>query len=185
MTSSDRTSLAPGDVAARAGRVATCHDPAPDPAARVALCCARFNGGISARLLDGALDALDDAGAAAATATVAWVPGAFELPLAAQRLAASGAVDAVVALGAVIRGDTPHFDFVAGQSAAGLARVMLDTGVPVVFGVLTTDTVDQALERCAPGPANKGYEAATTALQMVGLLRALPATVVPTGTGGA
>ena len=105
------------------------------------------------------------------TVTVAWVPGAFELPLAAMRLAASGTVDAVVALGAVIRGDTGHFDFVAGECAAGLQRVALDTGVPVVFGVLTTDTVDQALARCGEGDDNKGYEAAVTALEMADLLR--------------
>ncbi len=183
MTSSDVTALVPGDVASRSARVGASHDPVAAASARVGFACARFNGGISVRLLDGALDALDLAGAGAASATVVWVPGAFELPLAAQRLVASGTVDAVVGLGAVIRGDTPHFDFVAGQSAAGLSRVMLDTGVPVVFGVLTTDTVGQALERCAAGPANKGYEAAMTALEMVGLLRALPAAVAARNGG--
>ena len=110
-----------------------------------------------------------------------WVPGAFEIPLVAQRLAASGGVDAVVCLGAVIRGDTPHFDFVAGECAAGISRVSLDTGVPVVFGVLTTDDLDQALARCG-GPAvngvacNKGEESAATAIEMVDLLRQLPPT---------
>jgi 6,7-dimethyl-8-ribityllumazine synthase len=102
------------------------------------------------------------------------VPGAVELPLAAARLLWSGNFDAVIALGAVIRGDTAHFDFVAGECAAGLQRVALDTGVPVIFGVLTTDTVAQAQERAGPGETNKGYEAAVTALEMVGLLELLP-----------
>jgi len=170
MTSSDQTALAPGTVDALASRVGTSYGLVAHPDARLAAVCAQFNGGVTARLLDGVLRALDDFGPGAASATVAWVPGAFELPLAAQRLAESGMVDAVVALGAVIRGDTPHFDYVAGPCADGLTRVALDSGVPVVFGVLTTDTVAQALERCADGPANKGYEAACTALQMVGLL---------------
>ena len=122
----------------------------------MALVCAKFNGGITERLLDGALAGLEANGVKPATVTVAWVPGAFELPLAATRLAESGAVDAVVALGAVIRGETAHFDFVAGECASGLQRVALDTGVPVVFGVLTTDTVDQALDRCAAGRGQQG-----------------------------
>ena len=102
------------------------------------------------------------------------VPGAFELPLVAQKLAASGRFDAVIALGAVIRGDTPHFDFVAGECAAGLARVALDTGVPVIFGVLTTDTVEQASDRAGGKHGNKGADAALTAIEMVRLLRDLP-----------
>lgn len=173
MTSSDATALAPGAVEARARRVATTHAPAPAADARVAIACSTFNGGVTVRLLDGALAALDEHGAGAAGATVVWVPGAFELPLAAQHLARTGDVDAVVALGAVIRGDTAHFDFVAGECARGLARVALDEAMPVVFGVLTTDTVEQALERCAEGPANKGYEAGLCALEMVGLRRRL------------
>jgi len=136
--------------------------------------CAKFNGGITERLLEGALAGLEASGIKATTVTVAWVPGAFELPLAAMRLAESGAVDAVVALGAVIRGETAHFDFVAGECASGLQRAALDTGVPVVFGVLTTDTVDQALARCGAGESNKGYEAVVTALEMADLLRKLP-----------
>lgn len=187
MTSSDATALPPGAVESAAERVGTSLGPAPDAGARVALACATFNGGITTRLLDGALAALDEHGPGAASATVVWVPGAFELPLAAQHLARTGTVDAVVALGAVIRGDTAHFDFVAGECARGLARVGLDEALPVVFGVLTTDTVAQALERCAEGPANKGYEAGLTALEMVGLRRRLfgqgPARPAPAGAG--
>jgi len=105
---------------------------------------------------------------------VAWVPGAFELPLVAARLAASGEVDAVVCLGAVIRGATAHFDFVAGQCAAGVMRAQLDTGIPVIFGVLTTDTVDQALDRAGGKSGNKGFDSAAAAIEMADLLRQLP-----------
>ena len=146
---------------------------------RIGLACALFNGGITARLLDGALGGLAAASVDRADTTVAWVPGAFELPLAAQRFASSSGVDAVVCLGAVIRGATAHFDFVAGQCASGLTRVALDTGVPVVFGVLTTDDLDQALERARPDETNKGREAALSAVQMVGVLRALGRTGSP------
>ena len=174
MTSSDATALSADALDNAARRVGASHvgDVAGD--ARVGLVCAKFNGGITERLLEGALAGLEANGTKAATVTVAWVPGAFELPLAAMRLAESGAVDAVVALGAVIRGETAHFDFVAGQCASGLQRAALDTGVPVVFGVLTTDTVDQALARCAEGEQNKGFEASVTALEMADLLRQLP-----------
>ena len=140
---------------------------------RVGLACALFNGGVTARLLDGALEGLAAASVDRADTTVAWVPGAFELPLAALRFATAGGVDAVACLGAVIRGDTAHFDFVAGQCASGLARVALDTGVPVVFGVLTTENVDQALERARPDETNKGREAALSAVQMAAMLREL------------
>ena len=170
MTSSDATRVDQGGVDAVARRVGASYDVAADRSAQVAVVCARFNGGVTLRLLDGVLDALDQHGPGSHSAVVAWVPGAFELPLAAQCLARSGTVDAVVALGAVIRGDTPHFDFVAGPCAEGLSRVALETSVPVVFGVLTTETEAQAFERCGPGPTNKGYEAAMTALAMVGLL---------------
>jgi len=171
MTSSDDTELGDGAVERFAGRVGTSRaGRAGAGPARVAVVCAKFNGAITERLLDGVLQGLDKCGVDAATVTVAWVPGAFEIPLAAQRVIASGRVDAVIALGAVIRGDTAHFDFVAGQCASGLQRVALDTGVPVVFGVLTTDTVPQALERCVADESNKGYEAALTALEMVDLL---------------
>jgi 6,7-dimethyl-8-ribityllumazine synthase len=177
MTSSDLT-LLPADAKERAStRVGTSVDGTPgpggaDPTAdvRVGLACAEFNGGITDRLLTGALDALEEAGCDLGRAVVVWAPGAFELPVVAQKLAASDTVDAVVCLGAVIRGDTGHYDFVAGQCAAGLQRVQLDTGVPVVFGVLTTDTVDQALVRSEGDGSNKGREAAETALRTVAVL---------------
>jgi 6,7-dimethyl-8-ribityllumazine synthase len=137
---------------------------------RIAIAVGRFNLAITAPLLDGARRVLRDHGVA--DPTIVWVPGAFELPLAAQRLAADH--DAVVALGAVIRGDTPHFDFVAGQTAAGLMRVGLDSGVPVVFGVLTTDSLEQAEARIGGAVGHKGEEAALTAIEMAALLAQLP-----------
>jgi len=173
MTSSDETALSEGAVERVAAEVGTSLVGRPAGLVRLAVACAKFNGGITERLLQGVLDALGKCDVDAKGVTVAWVPGAFELPLAAQRLVGAGA-QAVIALGAVIRGDTPHFDYVAGQCAAGLQRVALDTGVPVVFGVLTTDTIAQALERCAPGETNKGYEAALTALEMADLLGSVP-----------
>lgn len=172
MTSSDDTALRPSAMADVAQMVGASHGGSVTAPARVALACAKFNGAITERLVEGALAGLKDHGVALDSVTVAWVPGAFELPLAASRLCRTH--DAVIALGAVIRGDTAHFDFVAGECASGLQRVALDTGVPVVFGVLTTDTVAQALQRSAPGDGNKGYEAAVVALEMVALLRALP-----------
>jgi 6,7-dimethyl-8-ribityllumazine synthase len=141
---------------------------------RVAVVCSRFNDLITDRLLAGARDGLIRHGVDEASITEAWVPGAFELPLVASRLAHSGEFDAVIALGAVIRGATGHYEHVAGQCAAGLQRVQLDTGVPVIFGVLTTDTIDQALERAGSKAGNKGFEAAMTAIEMVDLLRQLP-----------
>jgi 6,7-dimethyl-8-ribityllumazine synthase len=175
MTSSDATALSAHAIEAAASQVGASYVGVVDTAdARVALVCAKFNGGITERLLEGALAGFEASGVKAATLTVAWVPGAFELPLAALRLAASGTFDAVVALGAVIRGETAHFDFVAGECASGLQRAALDTGVPVVFGVLTTDTVEQAMARCGEGESNKGYEAAVTALEMADLLGRLP-----------
>ncbi|MDP8986902.1 MAG: 6,7-dimethyl-8-ribityllumazine synthase [Actinomycetota bacterium] len=141
---------------------------------RVAIACARFNDLVTERLLAGARDGLERHGVDGDSIAVAWAPGAFELPLVAQRLAASGEFDAVIALGAVIRGATGHYEHVAGECAAGLQRAALDTGVPVAFGVLTTDTVDQALERAGGKAGNKGHEAAETALEMADLLRQLP-----------
>jgi 6,7-dimethyl-8-ribityllumazine synthase len=141
---------------------------------RIALACSRFNDLITERLLAGARDGLIRHGVDEASITEAWVPGAFELPLVAQRLAQSGEYDAVIALGAVIRGATGHYEHVAGQCAAGLQRAQLDTGVPVIFGVLTTDTLDQALERAGSKAGNKGFEAAMTAIEMIDLLRQLP-----------
>jgi 6,7-dimethyl-8-ribityllumazine synthase len=141
---------------------------------RIALVVARFNEPITTALLEGARRALRDRGVRDDDVELAWVPGAFELPVVAKRLAHSGAADAVVCLGAVIRGDTPHFDYVAGEAARGLQQAALDTGVPVVFGVLTTDTQQQALDRVGGCEGHKGEEAALTALEMVALLRRLP-----------
>jgi 6,7-dimethyl-8-ribityllumazine synthase len=141
---------------------------------RVAVACARFNDLVTDRLLAGARDGLVRHGVDEGSITVAWVPGAFELPLVALQLAASGEHDAVVCLGAVVRGSTGHYEQVAGQCAAGLMRVQLDTGVPVVFGVLTTDDLEQALERAGGKAGNKGFEAACTAIEAVDLLRQLP-----------
>ncbi|HVM02414.1 MAG TPA: 6,7-dimethyl-8-ribityllumazine synthase [Acidimicrobiales bacterium] len=141
---------------------------------RVALACARFNDLVTERLLSGARDGLVRHGVDEGSLIVVWVPGAVELPLAAQRLAVSGEVDAVIALGAVIRGATDHHTHVGGQCAAGLQRVALDTGIPVSFAVLTTDTLEQALERAGAKSGNKGYGAAESALEMVDLLRQLP-----------
>ena len=134
----------------------------------------RFNELISRQLLDGALDNLRRHDVNEADVDVAWVPGAFEIPPVAQRMAASGRYDAVVCLGAIIRGGTPHFEYVAAEVAKGIAKVGLDSGVPVVFGVLTTDTVEQAIERAGTKAGNKGWAAATTALEMANLVKALP-----------
>jgi 6,7-dimethyl-8-ribityllumazine synthase len=143
---------------------------------RIAVACSRFNDFITERLLAGARDGLKRLGVDEASVTVAWAPGAFELPLVAQQLAATGEFDAVITLGAVIRGATGHYELVAGQCAAGIQRAQLDTGVPVIFGVLSTDTVDQAIERAGTKAGNKGFEAAQTAIEMVDLLRQLPKT---------
>jgi 6,7-dimethyl-8-ribityllumazine synthase len=141
---------------------------------RFGIVASRYNRDLTQRLLDGVCTRLRAHGASPDDLTVAWVPGAFEIPLAAQRLAASGSVDAVVCVGAVVRGDTPHFEYVAGTCADGVARVALDTGVPVVFGVLTTDDRAQALARVGGDEGHKGEEAAATAVEMVALLRRLP-----------
>jgi 6,7-dimethyl-8-ribityllumazine synthase len=141
---------------------------------RVALACSRFNELITDRLLQGARDGLERHGVDTDSITVAWAPGAFELPLVARQLASSGEYDAVICLGAVIRGATGHYEHVAGQCAAGIQRVQLDSGVPVIFGVLTTETIEQALERAGTKSGNKGFDAALTAIEMVDLLRQLP-----------
>jgi 6,7-dimethyl-8-ribityllumazine synthase len=141
---------------------------------RIAVVASRFNEMITKALLDGALSGLRRHGLDQEDVTVAWVPGAFELPLAAKRLAASGEFDAVICVGAVIRGSTAHFEHVAGQAAAGAARAALDTGVPVVFGVLTTDTIEQAIERSGTKAGNKGFDAAVAAIEMADLVRQLP-----------
>jgi 6,7-dimethyl-8-ribityllumazine synthase len=142
---------------------------------RVGIACARFNGGVTLRLLAGALAGLEECQVARSDIALAWAPGAFELPLVARAFAsAPRPVDAVIALGAVIRGETGHYDFVAGECASGLQRVQLDCSIPVVFGVLTTDTIDQALERSLDDESNKGRESALTAVEMVALLRQPP-----------
>ena len=141
---------------------------------RVAIAASRFNDFITERLLSGARDGLRRHGVDEDSITVAWAPGAFELPLVAQRLAASGDYDAVICIGAVIRGATGHYEHVAGQCAAGIERVQLDTGVPVIFGVLTTENVEQAIERAGTKAGNKGFESAMTAIEMADLLRQLP-----------
>ncbi|MEK3881503.1 6,7-dimethyl-8-ribityllumazine synthase [Paenibacillus sp. PL2-23] len=133
----------------------------------------RFNEFISGKLLSGALDAFKRHGAEESDVEVAWVPGAFEIPLIAQKMAASGKYDAVITLGAVIRGSTPHFDYVCNEAAKGVAAVGLKTGVPTVFGVLTVDSIEQAIERAGTKAGNKGYEAAVTAIEMANLTKQL------------
>ena len=131
----------------------------------------RFNSFIGERLLEGALDALVRHGADDAKIDVARVPGSFEIPLVAKKMAESGKYDAVICLGAVIRGSTPHFDYVAAEVSKGIAHVTLDTGVPVAFGVLTTDTIEQAIERAGTKAGNKGFDAAVTAIETANVLR--------------
>jgi len=138
---------------------------------RFALVVSRFNDFITAKLLDGALDTLRRHGAGEDDITVAWVPGAYEIPLMAKRLAVSGDYDAVVALGAVIRGSTSHFEYVAAEVSKGVAQVGLETGLPVIFGVLTTDTIEQAIERAGSKSGNKGAAAALAAVEMVDLFK--------------
>ena len=139
--------------------------------ARFGVVCSRFNDTITRRLLDGALDALTRHGVDADATDVAWCPGAFEIPVVARALAESGRYDAVVCLGAVIRGATSHYDYVAGGVASGIQRVAAETGVPVLFGVLTVDTLEQAVERSGTKAGNKGAEVAVGAVEMVNLLR--------------
>lgn len=140
---------------------------------RVAIVASRTNEFITSRLLAGAVDCLERHGVAGDDITVAWVPGGFEIPLAAQRLAASQRYDAVICLGAVIRGDTPHWEFISAEVAKGVAQAGLGTGVPVAFGVLTTDTTDQAIERAGIKGGNKGFDAALAAIEMANLMREL------------
>jgi 6,7-dimethyl-8-ribityllumazine synthase len=134
---------------------------------------ARFNEFISGKLLAGALDALQRHGVKDNEVTVAWTPGSFEIPVVAKKMALSGKYDAVIALGAVIRGSTPHFDYVAAEVSKGVAHVTLDTQVPVSFGVLTTDTIEQAVERAGTKVGNKGFDAACAAIEMVNLMEQL------------
>ncbi len=140
---------------------------------RFGIIVGRFNEFIGGKLLDGANDALTRHEVEADSIDVAWVPGSFEIPLVAKRMAESGRYDAVICLGAVIRGATAHFDYVAAEVSKGIASVSLDTGVPVIFGVLTTDTIEQAIERAGTKAGNKGFEAAMSAIEMANLLRRL------------
>ena len=141
---------------------------------RFGIVVSRFNAHVTSRLLDGALAVLRARGAADEALTVVYVPGAFELALAAQALARKGNVHAVICLGAVIRGETPHFEYVSAQAAAGIAAVARECGLPVTFGVITADTMEQALARAGAGAANKGHEAALAALEMVDALEQIP-----------
>jgi 6,7-dimethyl-8-ribityllumazine synthase len=144
------------------------------PPGRFALVAARFNALVVDPLLAGALDALRRHGVADDAVDVVRVPGSFEIPIVAQRLAKSGRYAAVICLGAVIRGDTDHYDHVAGQAVSGVAQAALSTGVPVILGILTCDTLEQALNRAGAKSGNKGFEAAVAAIEMVNLLRQLP-----------
>jgi 6,7-dimethyl-8-ribityllumazine synthase len=141
---------------------------------RFAVVASRFNEVVVNQLVAGATECLRRHGVADDDVDVAWVPGAFELPLAANRLARTDRYDAVICLGAVIRGETAHFDHVAGQAAAGIQRAALDTGVPVLFGVLTTENFDQAMDRAGGKHGNKGWDSAMAAMEMAGLLDSLP-----------
>ena len=142
---------------------------------KIAIVASEFNHFIVQQLVDGAFDALGRNGVADENISLAWVPGAFELPLAADRMAAKDQYGAIITLGALIRGGTPHFDYVAGECARGVAEVGLKRGLPVIFGVLTTDNVEQALERAGSGEGNKGFDTAVAALQMIALLDRLDA----------
>ena len=173
MTSSDETLLDPRRVQELRKRVGEHLEGTPvGRGVRVAIVCSRFNGAITTRLLEGALDVLDEAGVDRSDIAVGWVPGAFEIPLMALAYAdADRPVDAVITLGAVIRGETTHYEIVSGECARGIQDVQLSTRVPVAFGVLSVNSLDQAMERSAKGETNKGREAATTALEMVSVLR--------------
>jgi len=140
---------------------------------RVGIVVARFNEFITSKLLSGALDALKRHGVDESSVDVAWVPGAFEIPFAAKVMAKSGKYDAVIALGAVIRGSTPHFDYVSSEVAKGIANLSLTADTPTIFGVLTTDTIEQAIERAGTKAGNKGWEAAASAIEMANLAKTM------------
>lgn len=142
---------------------------------RLAIVVGRFNELIAVKLLGGAEDALRRHGVADDDVDVAWVPGSFEIPLVAEKLAASGRYDAVLALGAIIRGATPHFDYVAAEASKGVATAAQRTGVPILFGILTTNTIEEAIERAGTKAGNKGFDAAVGAIEMANLLRAIDA----------
>jgi len=140
---------------------------------KLGIACTRFNEFITGRLLAGALDTLHRHGVEDTAVTVGWVPGSFELPVVVKRMAESGKYDAVIALGCVIRGGTPHFEYIAAEAAKGIGQAALQTGVPILFGVLTTDNIEQAVERAGTKAGNKGADAAAAAIEMVSLLRQL------------
>ncbi len=142
---------------------------------RIGIVIARFNEFITNRLLGGAVDALVRHGASDDDIEIAWVPGAFEIPLVAKRMSASGRYDAIICLGCVIRGSTPHFDYVAAETSKGIAQIALQSGCPVAFGVLTTDSIEQAIERAGTKAGNKGWDAALSAVEMANLLRVIDA----------
>jgi 6,7-dimethyl-8-ribityllumazine synthase len=138
---------------------------------KIGLVVARFNEFITGKLLSGAKDALSRHGVVDEKIDIAWVPGSFEIPIVAQKMAASKKYDAVICLGAVIRGATPHFEYIAAEVSKGIAKIGLDTGIPVMFGVITADTLEQAIERAGTKAGNKGFDAAVGAIEMVNLLR--------------
>ena len=140
---------------------------------KFAIVAARFNAFITEKLLEGALDGFKLHGVKDDEVTVVWTPGSYEIPVVAKKLAASKKYDAVIALGAVIRGSTSHFDYVAGEAAKGVAHASYETGVPVIFGVLTTDTIEQAIERAGTKSGNKGFDAAMAAIEMANLMEQL------------
>ena len=140
---------------------------------RFAIVVSRFNDFINAKLLDGCLDALSRHGAEDGKISIVRVPGSFEIPLMAKKLADSGNYDAIICLGAVIRGATPHFEYISAEVTKGIAKVTLDSGIPVAFGILTTDNIEQAIERAGTKSGNKGWDAALAAVEMVNLLKAL------------
>jgi 6,7-dimethyl-8-ribityllumazine synthase len=144
------------------------------PPGRFALVAARFNHFVVEHLVAGALDGLQRHGVSEEAIDIVWVPGSYEIPLIAKRLAAGGGYSAVICLGAIIRGDTDHYDHVAGEAAKGVAQAAMATGVPVIFGILTCDTLEQAINRAGAKAGNKGFDAALTAIEMVNLLRQLP-----------
>lgn len=138
---------------------------------KVGIVVARFNEFITGKLLGGAEDALRRHGVSASNVEIAWVPGAYEIPLVAKKMAASGKYDAVITLGTVIRGATPHFDYVCSEVAKGVSAINMQEGIPVIFGVLTTDTIEQAIERAGTKAGNKGWDAGTAAIEMANLLK--------------
>ncbi|RKX24028.1 MAG: 6,7-dimethyl-8-ribityllumazine synthase [Candidatus Zixiibacteriota bacterium] len=140
---------------------------------KIGVVVSRFNSLLTAKLLDGALDCLKRHQADETDIGVAWVPGAFEIPYAASKMAVSKKYDAVICLGAVIKGDTPHFDYIASEATKGIARTAMDSGVPVIYGMITADTLEQAIERAGTKAGNKGWDAAQAAIEMVNLYRAI------------